>query len=467
MSCGPCQPGVTGDAFTVDPATNRLTAKNGFAMTYDAAGNQTNDATGNRWYDGENRMKQAQQGAANSYYVYDADGRRVRRIVGGVETWMIYGLGGELLAEYPANGAVGSPQKEYGYRDGQLLIVAQTAPVEIRWLVADHLGSPRINVRGTGADGGSLASVTRHDYLPFGEELISGVGIRGSGYSYEPPADGVRQKFGSKERDTETGLDYFGARYFGSIQGRFTSPDDFWKDSQVSDPQSWNKYTYVRNNPLKYVDPTGEKADVTIQTDEENKRGTITIKATVGVWTGDSKNISSAALSKAGADLKSSIEKGWNGQFVQDGITYTVTAEITVNTYSDENAAINSGAQNVIEMVNGDVGPNTLGQAGRGGLISSYDAGRINIAYAGSRTAAHEFEHLLGIGHGDNQGGNLMTQTAYSSATVMSGNDFSRGFGGAINSHRNSSRRYERLEDAEPYKHAQTRLGDRYYSNTS
>ncbi|MDX2032499.1 MAG: hypothetical protein SF339_17625, partial [Blastocatellia bacterium] len=61
-----------------------------------------NDATGNRWYDGENRMKQAQQGAANSYYVYDADGRRVRRIVGGVETWMIYGLGGELLAEYPA-----------------------------------------------------------------------------------------------------------------------------------------------------------------------------------------------------------------------------------------------------------------------------------------------------------------------------------------------------------------------------
>lgn len=150
------------------------------------AGNQTNDATGTRWYDGENRMKQAQQGAANSYYVYDADGRRVRRIVGGVETWMIYGLGGELLAEYPANGAVGSPQKEYGDRDGQLLIVAQTAPFEIRWLVADHLGSPRINVRGTGAGGGSLASVTRHDYLPFGEELISGVGSRTSDYCYEP-----------------------------------------------------------------------------------------------------------------------------------------------------------------------------------------------------------------------------------------------------------------------------------------
>jgi RHS repeat-associated protein len=160
----------------------------------------------------------------------------VRRIVGGVETWMIYGLGGELLAEYPANGAVGSPQKEYGYRDGQLLIVAQTAPFEIRWLVADHLESPRMNVRGTGADGGSLASVTRHDYLPFGEELISGVGIRGSGYSYEPPADGVRQKFGSKERDNETGLDIMQARYYGSVQGRFASGDPFERPSSLFRP---------------------------------------------------------------------------------------------------------------------------------------------------------------------------------------------------------------------------------------
>jgi RHS repeat-associated protein len=41
-----------------------------------------------------------------------------------------------------------------------------------------------------------------------------------------------------KERDIETGLDYFGARYYASTQGRFTSVDDFWKDSQVGDPQS-------------------------------------------------------------------------------------------------------------------------------------------------------------------------------------------------------------------------------------
>jgi hypothetical protein len=61
-------------------------------------------------------------------YTYNADGQRVRRKVDGVETWQVYGFEGELLAEYAANGASNSPQKEYGYRNGQLLVTA-TAPV--------------------------------------------------------------------------------------------------------------------------------------------------------------------------------------------------------------------------------------------------------------------------------------------------------------------------------------------------
>lgn len=261
VSCSPCQPGVTGDTFTVDAATNRITAKNGYAMTYDAAGNQTYDVAGNRWFDGENRMYKATQGGTTSHYLYDADGKRVRRIVGATETWMVYGMDGELVAEYVANGAAGSPQKEYGYRGGQMLIVAQTSPLEIRWSVMDHLGTPRMNIRGTGADGGQLSSVTRHDYLPFGEELFAGVGLRSSSsHGYEPPSDGVRQKFGSKERDNETGLDHFGARYYGSIQGRFTSvdPGSLGKRHLVN-PQKWNRYSYTINNPLKYFDPDGRE----------------------------------------------------------------------------------------------------------------------------------------------------------------------------------------------------------------
>lgn len=62
------------------------------------------------------------------------------------------------------------------------------------------------------------------------------------------------------ERHAETGLDYFGARYFSGAQGRFTSPDNFLNDTTALDPQSWNLYAYARNNPLRYVDPNGEKS---------------------------------------------------------------------------------------------------------------------------------------------------------------------------------------------------------------
>jgi RHS repeat-associated protein len=62
-----------------------------------------------------------------------------------------------------------------------------------------------------------------------------------------------------KERDAETGLDYFGARYFAGAQGRFTSPDGPFNDQDPSDPQSWNLYGYVRNNPLRAIDPNGQE----------------------------------------------------------------------------------------------------------------------------------------------------------------------------------------------------------------
>src|SRR6185437_13165856 len=60
-----------------------------------------------------------------------------------------------------------------------------------------------------------------------------------------------------KERDTESGLDYFGARYYGSNMGRFMSPDHPLIDQHPENPQSWNLYAYARNNPLINIDPTG------------------------------------------------------------------------------------------------------------------------------------------------------------------------------------------------------------------
>lgn len=67
-------------------------------------------------------------------------------------------------------------------------------------------------------------------------------------------------RFTGKERDAESGLDYFGARYFSGAQGRFTSPDPKQFNSKfISNPQKWNKYAYVLNNPLAAIDPDGRE----------------------------------------------------------------------------------------------------------------------------------------------------------------------------------------------------------------
>jgi filamentous hemagglutinin len=70
---------------------------------------------------------------------------------------------------------------------------------------------------------------------------------------------GQPKRFTGKERDPETGLDYFGARYYGARIGRLTAVDPVytWREN-LEDPQRWNRYAYARDNPLRYTDPDGE-----------------------------------------------------------------------------------------------------------------------------------------------------------------------------------------------------------------
>jgi RHS repeat-associated protein len=102
---------------------------------------------------------------------------------------------------------------------------------------------------------GSLAGVTRHDYLPFGEELPGDAAGRTAARGYA--GDNVRQRFTGYERDVEIGLDYARARYYSSTQGRFTSPDPLLASGRATRPQSWNRYSYVLNSPTRLIDPTG------------------------------------------------------------------------------------------------------------------------------------------------------------------------------------------------------------------
>lgn len=150
----------------------------------------------------------------------------------GVTTVFVYDTLGRMVAEY-------SSHSEYK---------------GTRYLTRDHLGSTRVV---TDAGGNAHTEVgakgSRHDYLPFGEEV--GVGGRSQSQGYAL-FDGVRQRFAGHERDDD-GLDYMKARYYSPTTGRFTSPDVLFADQREDDPQSWNLYTYVGNNPLLFTDPTG------------------------------------------------------------------------------------------------------------------------------------------------------------------------------------------------------------------
>ncbi|MBZ5500447.1 MAG: RHS repeat-associated core domain-containing protein [Acidobacteriia bacterium] len=71
--------------------------------------------------------------------------------------------------------------------------------------------------------------------------------------------NGTGSRCSGKERDAESGLDYFLARYYSGAQGRFTSPDPENAGAIPADPQSWNAYAYSRNNPLAFTDPNGKR----------------------------------------------------------------------------------------------------------------------------------------------------------------------------------------------------------------
>src|SRR6266511_4521632 len=100
------------------------------------------------------------------------------------------------------------------------------------------------------------AIVARHDYLPFGEEIGAGTGQRTSGQGYGV-VDKIRQRYGLTERDDSSGLDHTWWRKYESYSGRWTSPDPYGGSMSVGNPQSFNRYSYVNNDPVNFVDPSG------------------------------------------------------------------------------------------------------------------------------------------------------------------------------------------------------------------
>ncbi len=120
------------------------------------------------------------------------------------------------------------------------------------YLLSDWQGSTRAIV----SNGGFVKA--RMDYTAYGEAIQAGVGLRTSALGYSATsADSLRQRYGLTERDSATGLDHTWFRKNENRSGRWTSPDPYNGSMLVSDPQSFNRNSYVQGQPTNFIDPSG------------------------------------------------------------------------------------------------------------------------------------------------------------------------------------------------------------------
>jgi RHS repeat-associated protein len=208
--------------------------------TYDAAGNMTYDATGGHHYayDVGSRITSIDSGAAS--YLYDADGMRVRKDVTGAPSTEYAYFHGQLIAE---KNVTSGAWTNYIFFGGER--VARNDPGNtVSYYFSDHLKTTDVV---TDAQGNIK---NESDFYAWGGELQFSTN------------DSNHYKFTGKERDSETGLDYFGARYYSNGLGRFITPDWAAKPAAVpyavlGNPQSLNLYAYVLNLPTIGMDVDG------------------------------------------------------------------------------------------------------------------------------------------------------------------------------------------------------------------
>jgi len=280
---------------------------------YDSRGNLNLLPTGERYlYDGENRqvvycagfVSEADCGnpavtLGKTFYYYDGEGRRVGKVSGAVTQAFVYDAQGRLAAEYGGSSEVSGTH----------------------YVTADHLGTTRV------ITDSSKAVLQCRDYLPFGDELLATTQNGRSGIACYSGETGLRQKFTGKERDAESRLDYFGARYFSWASGRFQSPDPENASGFLypDDPQSWNGYAYARNNPLKYTDPDGMVYQI-CQKDDGGKESNCTV-------------VSDAAFGNFQEQNKNTLTFTGKGQVFSSGNQ--------IGTYQQTSVDLSPGAQQI------------------------------------------------------------------------------------------------------------------------
>jgi RHS repeat-associated protein len=268
----------TGSALApirVDSTTNRLANE-----SYDVAGNMTSRA-GDQYYSGSTFLYDSVgmmvwRAGKTGYrrMIYTADDERIGTYHSATAArWKIRGFDDNVLREFVSYNDVWYWVEDYLYAGGQLVGAevpsAQNTPYDLRkrHFHTDHLGSVRLITASS-----NRISIGRHDYFPFGLEQTL--------YYQEQENFGGQNlirpepmRFTSHERDylghwnayDEEQLDYMHARHYDPRTGRFLSVDPAMDiQSALHNPQTWNRYSYARNNPIGYVDPDGRAAQAAV-----------------------------------------------------------------------------------------------------------------------------------------------------------------------------------------------------------
>jgi len=222
-------------SFDTTNKNNRITSTN-FSYTEGSvnAGNVTsNGASTSYTYNQESLMTAASTTLGTPSYTMDAQGRRAKKTVGGTTTDYFY-AGAELVAE-----KTGSSWKDYIFFAGQRMAEQTGSGASTAvYLHTDHLGSTRRCTDSSGASAGTC------DYEPFGENQ--------PGTSCSVP---TKFRFAGMEYDADTSFYHTWFREYDTTQGRWMAVDPLPGDGD--DPQSLNRYVYVRNEPVGLLDPLG------------------------------------------------------------------------------------------------------------------------------------------------------------------------------------------------------------------
>jgi RHS repeat-associated protein len=227
--------GTPSPSYVFD-SNNRIA---GSGVLYDAAGNIMVDGLGHTYtYDAEGRMLTVDGGSTASY-AYDASGRRIQKTTGSTTVYMAYDLSGHMQAEYTS--ATVNRFEVYQPDNGRHLVTYEYSNTLFDF--QDQVGTDQLKITQTGD-----SNYESDGNFPFGDHQIGWGGVYLAGGTH----------FTGMNTDSETGLSHAWFRQYSSTQGRWMMPDPGGQEVvDPTNPQSWNQYAYVMNNPTNFIDLVG------------------------------------------------------------------------------------------------------------------------------------------------------------------------------------------------------------------